>query len=132
MTRTNLPALQKLILIFLADRHDTRNDECVFSHDRLASEAGLSTRATRYQLVKLEERGLIRKLPRIVAGKGQTYNDYKLNIAGLPKWATENKKKARRSEPFRVGEQNVAGLLFELGTRGLDGDLHNPGVKTQP
>jgi predicted ArsR family transcriptional regulator len=97
MTRTNLPALQKLILIFLADRHDTRNDECVFSHDRLASEAGLSTRATRYQLVKLEERGLIRKLPQIVAGKGQTYNDYRLNIAGLPSWANKKKRPTEAS-----------------------------------
>lgn len=85
--------MQKWVLYILADRHNADTDECIYKLKNIAEQAGLSIRAVRNHLRKLEQQGLIRStsrvLPRSAGAKGgessgQIANLYHLNLASVP------------------------------------------------
>lgn len=82
--RQKLPCTQKIVLVMLADRHNGDTGRCDPSHDRLASDCGLTRRSVMDQLAKLDKAGFIRTHHRIV-GQLKTSNQYTLVLAfGTP------------------------------------------------
>lgn len=77
--RQKLPAMQKIVLMMLADRHNGDTGRCDPSHDRLAEDCGMGRRTVIEQIAKLKQAGLIEVVNRTKDGV-KSSNSYKLNI----------------------------------------------------
>ena len=75
--RQKLPCTQKIVLLMLADRHNSDTGRCDPSHDRLASDCGLTRRSVMDQLAKLDKAGFIKTHHRVI-DKLKTSNQYTL------------------------------------------------------
>ncbi len=78
--RQKLPCSQKIVLLMLANRHNSDNGRCDPSHDRLAEDCGLTRRSVMDQVVKLSEAGFIRIRHRALRGKNLA-NQYTLVLS---------------------------------------------------
>ncbi|MFT2536388.1 helix-turn-helix domain-containing protein, partial [Escherichia coli] len=79
-----LPSTQKLVLIMLAERHNSDSGRCDPSHERLADDCGLTRRSVMDQIKKLEDSGYIRPMSR-AKGNLKLSNHYVLNFGfGVP------------------------------------------------
>ena len=58
--RQKLPCGQKMVLMMLADRHNSDTNQCNPSHDRLADDCGLTKRSVIDQISKLAEAGFVK------------------------------------------------------------------------
>lgn len=58
--RQKLPCSQKIVLMMLADRHNSDTNQCNPSHDRLADDCGLTKRSVIDQIAKLAEAGFVK------------------------------------------------------------------------
>lgn len=95
--RQQLPSTQKLVLIMLAERHNSDTGRCDPSHERLAEDCGLTRRSVMDQVKKLEESGYIRAMNR-AKGALKLSNHYVLNLSfGVPE-----KAQALPNDPFLV------------------------------
>ena len=74
-----LPALQKLVLIVLADRHNGDTGRCDPSMERISEDCGMSKRSVRSAIRSLETAGIITAIHRF-EGPVQLTNSYRLNI----------------------------------------------------
>jgi hypothetical protein len=74
-----LPALQKLVLIVLADRHNGDTGRCDPSMDRVAEDCGMSKSSVKNAIRALEESGKIQAIHRF-DGPVQLTNSYILHI----------------------------------------------------
>lgn len=82
--RQKLPCTQKIVLVMLADRHNSDTGRCDPSHDRLAGDCGLTRRSVMDQLAKLDKAGFIRTHHRVI-DKLKTSNQYTLMLSfGAP------------------------------------------------
>lgn len=95
--RQRLPSTQKLVLIMLAERHNSDSGRCDPSHERLADDCGLTRRSVMDQIKKLEDAGYIRPMSR-AKGNLKLSNHYVLNFGfGVPE-----KVKPLPDDPFLV------------------------------
>ena len=78
--RQKLPCTQKIVLLMLANRHNSDSGRCDPSHDRLAEDCGLTRRSVMDQIVKLSENGFIRIRHRALGGK-HLANQYTLVLS---------------------------------------------------
>lgn len=78
--RQKLPCPQKIVLVMLADRHNSDTGRCDPSHDRLAIDCGLTRRSVMDQLAKLSQAGFICTQNRQI-DKLKTSNQYTLMLA---------------------------------------------------
>ena len=77
-----LPAMQKIVLLMLANRTNHDTGLCFPSHDTLAKECGMDRRSVIRQIEKLELVGLLSVI-RSTNDKGEkNANRYKLNLTG--------------------------------------------------
>ena len=74
-----LPAMQKLVLLMLANRTNTDTGLCYPSHDKLAEDCGMTSRSVINQIKKLEELGVVRVIRTTKNGAKQP-NKYHLNL----------------------------------------------------
>lgn len=81
--RQKLPCTQKMVLVMLADRHNSDTGRCDPSHDKLAIDCGLTRRSVIDQLEKLEKTGYIGVNHRAKDGY-KTSNQYTLNLNFSP------------------------------------------------
>ena len=58
-TEQDVPAMQKIVLLMLANRTNDDTGQCNPSHEKLASDCGMSVRACKDQLSRLEAAGLL-------------------------------------------------------------------------
>lgn len=77
-----LPALAKLVLLILADRHNNDTNRCDPSIDRMATDCGMSPDSVRRHLKVLTEKGLISVHPRR-SGPVNLTNRYSFNMQRL-------------------------------------------------
>ena len=70
-----LPAMQKIVLLMLANRTNHDTGLCYPSHDRLAKECGMDKRSVINQIAKLESAGLLK-----VIRSTNKPNSYILNL----------------------------------------------------
>lgn len=95
--RQQLPSTQKLVLIMLAERHNSDSGRCDPSHERLADDCGLTRRSVMDQVKRLEDAGYIRSMSR-ARGNLKLSNHYVLNLDfGIPE-----KVKQLPDDPFLV------------------------------
>lgn len=66
--KQKVPAMEKVVLLLLADRTNGDDGRCFPSHKKLAEDCGMSERSLRDQLKKLAERGLIEIVQRVNEG----------------------------------------------------------------
>jgi hypothetical protein len=78
--RQKLPCSQKMVLLMLANRHNSDNGRCDPSHDRLAGDCGLTRRSVIDQIAKLSEAGFIRIRHRALGNK-KLANQYTLVLS---------------------------------------------------
>lgn len=67
-TEQEVPAMQKIVLLMLANRTNHDTGQCTPSHERLAKDCGMSVRACKDQIVKLASAGLLEVLKRSKEG----------------------------------------------------------------
>ncbi len=75
-----LPAMQKIVLLMMANRTNHDTGLCFPSHDRLAVECGMSKRSIVYQIEKLESAELLSVIRSTNNKGGNNPNRYKLNL----------------------------------------------------
>lgn len=75
-----LPAMQKIVLLMLANRTGNESGICYPSHDLLAKECGMSKRSVVAQIGLLEEAGLVEVFRSFNDKKMKNVNKYKLNL----------------------------------------------------
>jgi DNA-binding Lrp family transcriptional regulator len=75
-----LPAMQKIVLLMLANRTGNESGICYPSHDLLAKECGMSKRSVVAQIDILEKAGLIKVFRSFNDKKMKNVNKYKLNL----------------------------------------------------
>jgi len=80
--RQKVPALAKLVLLLLADRHNGDTNRCDPSMDRLADDCGMSKDSVKRQIKVLSDRGLIRVIPRF-QGTTQLTNLYAFRMEDM-------------------------------------------------
>ena len=82
-----VPALEKWVLVALADRHNIDTGQCFPSIDRIAYDCGMSASCVKEKLRALEQRGLVTRIARR-NGPVSMSNSYQLHfdvlIAGEP------------------------------------------------
>ncbi|UUC92481.1 helix-turn-helix domain-containing protein [Comamonas sp. C11] len=125
--RQQLPSTQKLVLIMLAERHNSDTGRCDPSHERLAEDCGLTRRSVMDQVKKLEESGYIRAMNR-AKGALKLSNHYVLNLSfGVPE-----KAPALPNDPFLVvkhvhqgGETGSPGVVNHVPN--VVNDVHQGG-----
>jgi hypothetical protein len=81
-TEQELPAMQKIVLLMLANRTNHDTGLCFPSHDTLTKECGMSKRSVVYQIEKLEEAKLLTVIRSTNAKGEKNANRYKLNLKG--------------------------------------------------
>ncbi|SJM93382.1 hypothetical protein CRENPOLYSF2_3280003 [Crenothrix polyspora] len=81
-TEHRLPAMQKIVLLMLANRTNPDNGLCFPSHDRLAEDCGMTKRSVIQQIEKLEQSGLINVIRETRDGVRRV-NKYKLNLSKI-------------------------------------------------
>jgi hypothetical protein len=77
--KKELPAMQKLVLLLLANRTNADTGQCTPSHDRLAKDCGMTSRSVKAQIAKLAEGGYLTVTPRTKEGLSLS-NQYTLAI----------------------------------------------------
>jgi DNA-binding MarR family transcriptional regulator len=98
----------KVVLWFLSDCHNGHTGQCNPRQDTLADECEMSRSTVNLHLAKLEELGLIKRIPKIDPKTNrQRATDYILLMDGAEKSASENK-----TQP-----QDVVGAASENDTR---------------
>jgi len=103
-----LPAMQKIVLLMLANRASLETNECYPSISRLVNECGMSYRSVLNQLAEIENAGLITVIRSSIDGIKQC-NTYRLN--------TEKKYSARDALQKEVVQEMQEGSA---------GDAHKP------
>lgn len=88
-----LPAMQKIVLLMLANRTNHDTGLCFPSHDRLAKECGMDKRSVINQIAKLESAGLLK-----VIRSTNKPNSYILNLG------SERNSPSERDSPLGVKE----------------------------
>ena len=111
-----LPALQKLVLLMLANHSNGHTGRCDPSHDRLAKECGMSITALKSAVKNLEQIGLLKIVPNKI-GSVNLPNQYELQL-------TINKG-GRASDDPGVSDSDQGGVT--QGGRASD----DPGVGRQ-
>ena len=76
--KQDLPAMQKLVLLLMANRHNNDTGLCMPSHDRLAKDCGMSKTALKSAIKSLAEKGLLSISHRAESGVSMS-NLYRLN-----------------------------------------------------
>ena len=103
-----LPALQKLVLLMLANHSNGHNGRCDPSHDRLAKECGMSITALKSAVKNLEQIGLL-KIVRNKIGSVNLPNQYELQL-------TINKGGGASDDPG-VGRQTPTKQEYKPGSK---------------
>lgn len=95
----NLPAMQKIVLLMMADHFDEFESGCFLSHDLLAEDCGMNKRSVIRQIDKLVKAGLVTCIKAKDCGGIKNTNKYSLNMdnVGGFKDGCENKDKAKPS-----------------------------------
>jgi hypothetical protein len=75
----NIPAMQKLVLLALADRHNNDTERCDPSMSRVATDCGMSRESVKKSVKSLEEKDLIKSNQR-KSGAANISNYYTLNF----------------------------------------------------
>lgn len=75
--KQDLPALQKLVLLLLANRHNMDTGRCMPSHDKLARDCGMSKTAVKSAINALADKGLL-EIERRSDGSVNLTNQYLL------------------------------------------------------
>ena len=75
--RQSLPCTQKMVLVMLADRHNSDTGQCNPSHEKLAADCGLTSRSVIQQIEKLQEAGYLAVIRRTLEGLKKS-NQYRL------------------------------------------------------
>lgn len=78
-TRQEVPALQKLVLLMLSNRHNNDSGLCIPSHEKLAKECGMSKTAVKGAIKSLAEKGCL-SIEQRFNGSAATSNQYNLNL----------------------------------------------------
>jgi hypothetical protein len=79
-TEQELPAMQKIVLLMMANRTNHETGLCFPSHDLLAKECGMAKRSVVSQIEKLEAAGLVEVFRSFNDKKMKNVNKYKLNM----------------------------------------------------
>ena len=103
-----LPAMQKIVLIVIANRINSESGECYPSISRIAEDSGMTTRSVMQQIEKLELGGYI-FVTRETIGKSKAVNRYKLSMG---------------SEPNSLGVVNDIHEGSEPNSLGVVNDIH--------
>jgi hypothetical protein len=101
-----LPAVQKLILLLLANRTHKETGICFPSHATLAIESGLSKRALINNIQKLEQQGLLTVVRTSKDGVKQV-NNYRLNLGTGSSCDSEIKAQRNRAINTKRSELNA-------------------------
>lgn len=101
----NLPAMQKIVLLMLANRTNHDSGLCFPSHDRLAKDCGMTSRSVINQIAKLEEAGFIAVIREVKNGVNQP-NKYRLNM-----WGSERDSVGVVNEVQEGDERDSVGVV---------------------
>ena len=99
--KQELPAMQKMVLVTLANRFNDDTGECYPSHELLATESGMTSRSVVNQIEKLEQAKLL-KVIRSTDDKGnKNSNRYILNfkVVNVVQEGTERDSHETVNEP---------------------------------
>lgn len=77
--KQEVPAMQKLVLLLLANRTNADTGQCTPSYERLAKDCGMTSRSAKAQIAKLAEAGYLTVTARAKEGLSLT-NQYTLAI----------------------------------------------------
>ena len=75
-----LPAMQKIVLLMMANRANHETGQCYPSHELLATECGMSKRAVIDQISQLEKLGLIEVIRSVGTNGVKNANKYRLRL----------------------------------------------------
>jgi DNA-binding transcriptional MocR family regulator len=90
--KQDLPPAEKLVLLSLADHHNSGTGKCIPSQASVAEQTSMSVRTVQRHMASLEERGLIRRVPRFRGeGRGRTSDAYILQGDNLARWLQGDK-----------------------------------------
>lgn len=87
--KQDLPALQKLVLLLLANRHNVDTGRCMPSHDKLARDCGMSKTAIKSAINALADKGLL-EIERRSDGSVNLTNQYLLRTDAVHKCPTSS------------------------------------------
>jgi hypothetical protein len=79
-TEQELPAMQKIVLLMMANRTNHDTGLCFPSHDLLAKECGMAKRSLIDQINKLEAAGLVEVIRSVNEKSMKNVNRYRLNL----------------------------------------------------
>lgn len=120
--RQDLPALQKLVLIALADRHNSDTDRCDPSISLVCEDCGMSRNAVRDAIRGLREKGYVEAIERF-DGPAQMSNFYTLHLE------FDNPTPGRKKTPYPGRKVTPSGLPDDPAPGSPEG--HKP-VITKP
>jgi hypothetical protein len=130
-TEQNLPAMQKIVLLMMANRTSHETGLCYPSLDLLAKECGMTKRSMIEQIAKLEVGGFIAVIRSAAENGVKQVNRYRLNLAVKPDVGSESRSlvgsepHSLRSEPRSLGGSEPHSLRSE--PRSLGGsEPHSP------
>jgi DNA-binding transcriptional ArsR family regulator len=96
--KQDLPPSEKLVLLSLADHHNGGTGLCIPSQASVAEQTSMSVRTVQRHMASLEERGLIRRVPRFRGeGRGRTSDAYILQGDNLARWLQGDKPRTTKA-----------------------------------
>lgn len=114
--KQDIPAMQKLVLLLMANRHNNDTGLCMPSHDKLAKDCGMSKSAVKAAIKALEEKGLLSVNRRSEAGVSlsnlyrlNTEFNYQSNEEEVGRQKTHPVAKTPTRSPENIGRQKTEG-----------------------
>ncbi|KWB54201.1 conserved phage C-terminal domain-containing protein [Burkholderia ubonensis] len=127
----DLPALQKLVLLMLANCCNSRTGRCDPSHDTLAKECGMSRDSVRRAIAEIEKKGLI-EIRRQTQNGVNLPNQYVLKVgSSVGVVGADSTEGYVHTEPT-VGADSTGGRCSQQGGVGADSTTNQevkPGSK---
>lgn len=121
--RQKLPCTQKMVLVMLADRHNDDTGRCDPSHDKLASDCGLSRRTVIDHIEALEKAGFLSISRRSIDGY-KTSNQYQLHIDFNPSKDVQDLHISSAATAHRSAA--TAHIDVQLSPKGSAATAHKP------
>ena len=109
--KQDLPPAEKLVLLSLADHHNSGTGKCIPSQASVAEQTSMSVRTVQRHMASLEARGLISRVPRFRGeGRGRTSDAYILQGDNLARWLQgDNPRTTKATNQDDQGDTVVVG-----------------------
>lgn len=110
--RLLINAQQMIVLLQLIEHWWTADGKVYPSKDKLAERIGLTPKQIQRHIKVLEDRGLVKRIPRVLKGRGKTSNEY--DLSGLVKRLKEIEPDFTEAKRLKHAAAQPGGLRAAL------------------